>query len=472
MIQLNFLKGIMEKIGNNQSNYLRSFGSRILCELNDLKRSPATVADELGYSLEHVNSILDGQALESDYHEFINRMGRIYPVDHLQLCLLKDDTINGITYVSANQSEKSKRVYTRIDRNKKQSEYYEYRDTAMSKLALFKPEWIAVLREVENSDPNNSDVVMNKGHFMHQITLFIGPVNFYYEDSNGKMICCEMNTGDSNYITPFVKHSFASRDKDSFTCILAVTFGESVSRAQRNLYALGIDALDSYTLSKNPRIATRQLIRQWMNNNLLTESSLDSIIKKRKSNIDIREILSTTRKITNEECDVIASCLNVGTSDIIVPDNISPKDCVLKYISNTEPHDILGETDRYKVYTLAQPENMPSVRSSILEVRTKEQNMEQPLQKSLHTYIINFDKHPVELKWEHENKLYSKVLDQNDSVYLKPFVKFSFANTNEDKSRLLIVGISTAVSISAQKELSTFIEPRRTINELETWYDC
>ena len=60
-----------------------------------------------------------------------------------------------------------------------------------------------------------------------QATLFLGPVNFYYE-LNGKKFCVEANAGDSNFISPFVKHSFTSRDGDAdagIPAIVAVTYG-------------------------------------------------------------------------------------------------------------------------------------------------------------------------------------------------------------------------------------------------------
>ena len=73
--------------------------------------------------------------------------------------------------------------------------------------------------------------------------------------------------------------------------------------------------------------------------------------------------------------------------------------------------------------------------------------------------------------WDYEGKTFSKILEINDSVYLKPFIKFSLANKSASKGQVFVVGISTAVDTRTQKELSTFIQPKRVINELETWYD-
>lgn len=87
----------------------------------------------------------------------------------------------------------------------------------MSRLGPFRPEWIKELRHVEDNDPHNPDVQFNNGHLMMQTTLFVGPVNFYYEGSDGTKRTAEMNTGDSNFISSFVPHSFASRDPVSPT---------------------------------------------------------------------------------------------------------------------------------------------------------------------------------------------------------------------------------------------------------------
>ena len=79
--------------------------------------------------------------------------------------------------MTAEDSEKSKRIMHRAGKP-----YYEYRDTAMSKVAPFRPEWIMELCSVNDNDPENSKVLQwNNGHFMHQFTYFIGNVNFYLQ---------------------------------------------------------------------------------------------------------------------------------------------------------------------------------------------------------------------------------------------------------------------------------------------------
>ena len=455
-------------IGKHQNKYLNSIGTRILCELNDLKRTMQTAAHELGYEFNELQNIINGYSTEQKTLELINKMGKVYPIDHLQLCLLEDDTINGIRFVDSKQSKQSSRIYKRPNKNGQLTNYYDYRDTAMSKLSLFKPEWIQVLREVNNCEPYNPDVVMNNGHFMHQVTMFIGPVNFYYEDSDGHRHCCEMNTGDSNYITPFMKHSFASRDKDSFTCILAVTFGADVSRSQRELYALGPEAIDNLNIGREK--ASRKLIKQHMNNNFFTSDILNKIIG--HSDFNINSLLNSDNKITEKQYQLIASALGVNVSDLKPPNNKKQDECVIKYIKNLTPHFFyVKNKKRYEIYTLAKSLKIPTLTSTIIKVTNNEHDLSHSFKKTLHTYIINFSEYPTEIKWKTPNGTFTKTINKYDSVYIKPFVSFSLKNTTNKNSSLFVVGIPTSINTQTQKELSSLMKPERVINDLETWYD-
>ena len=85
--------------------------------------------------------------------------------------------MDGVLIMRA-KSKKSARVFKRKDRLQKYTDYYEYRDTVTSNISPFKPEWIKELRYVDNSDPENPDVAYNNGHFLHQMTAFIGQLTF------------------------------------------------------------------------------------------------------------------------------------------------------------------------------------------------------------------------------------------------------------------------------------------------------
>jgi len=228
-----------------KQKYFELIGSRIRSELNDLKRTPESAAKELKFNLSELNLILEGQASKSHINLLIEKMGEFYPIDISDLYILKDDCTNGIKVMTSQSSTKTTRVFNRKNKNSSLTPYYEYRDSAMSKLGPFKPEWIKELRYVDDNDPGNPEVAYNNGHFLHQLTFFVGPVNFYWKE-NGKCFCEEMNTGDSNYISPFYPHSFTSRDNSKEAIIIAVTFGGEVRRAQKEMYWLGPERVQKY----------------------------------------------------------------------------------------------------------------------------------------------------------------------------------------------------------------------------------
>ena len=469
----------MDQTGERQSNeslkspYLQAIGSRILSELNDLKRTVGAAAKDLDIPICELHNIIKGKSTEAAANQLISKMGQVYPIDHLQLHLLKDDTLDGVKFMTAEESKKTSRIYDRLDKSGNLSPYYEYRDTAMSRLALFKPEWISQLRTVDNSDPDNADMILNNGHFMHQITLFVGPVNFYYEDLDGTVHCCEMNTGDCNYITPYMKHSFTNRSKDEFAYIVACTLGGEVSRAQRELYALGQSSLNKYVLDyRDTHKASVQMIKQHMDNDMLTVDNMESLLKEKGLKVDIREIFNTHRAIKIEEYESIANVLDIEIGDIMVPKYKPEEECVVKFISENKPHPFPNKKNvLYNIHTLARTSKMPLLKSSIIDVVTDTADLTHCIQKSLHTYMINFGDCPVNIKWEYEGKVLINTIDPGDSVYLKPFVKFAFGNRSNKSARMLVVGISSAISLAAQKELSTLVDPNRVINDLEPWYD-
>jgi hypothetical protein len=71
----------------------------------------------------------------------------------------QDDTVEGIIICRADDSLGSSRKFSRDDRSGDHSIYYEYRDTAMSLTAAFKPEWIQPIRTVI-SDKNTTSCVL------------------------------------------------------------------------------------------------------------------------------------------------------------------------------------------------------------------------------------------------------------------------------------------------------------------------
>ena len=175
---------MMEKQEDSQSKKLIKSGKNFLGILNDIKRRPEDAARELKVSLDEINSILSGKKeLSAD---IIEKATKIWPVNARDFYIIHDDCPQGIKIMRSEESKQSSRIMERAGHP-----YYEYRDTAMSKTAPFRPEWIMELCSVDDNDPRNKLVQWNNGHFLHQFTYFIGEVNFYYIDSDGeKKSCC------------------------------------------------------------------------------------------------------------------------------------------------------------------------------------------------------------------------------------------------------------------------------------------
>ena len=206
----------MIEVNVEEQLQLKKSGQTFLGILNDIKRRPEDAASELGVTTNEIYSIINGEKPISQ--DLVDKATRIWPVNSRDFFNIRDDCPLGVKIMTAEESKQSSRIMDRAGKP-----YYEYRDTAMSTTASFRPEWIEELCIVENNDATSTIVQWNNGHFMHQFTYFVGNVNFYYEENGIKKIAV-MKTGDSMYITPFTRHTFATRSgSDTNGLILALT---------------------------------------------------------------------------------------------------------------------------------------------------------------------------------------------------------------------------------------------------------
>ena len=227
------------------AQYKTNVGHVILGLLNGIKHTPKTIAPILNINPEELENIISGElGLTSDIEAKLCSIIGInqrdfYPAEAQHLFPVIDDTNDGVVIFRAQDTLKSRRTLTRGPAN---TPYYVYADTAMTNISTFRPEWIKQLyvHDGENAD-ELPDWAFNKGHFEHQVTYFIGPVNFYWIGKEGERRVCQMDTGDTNYIVPFVPHSFTTR-REGEGLILAVTYGGAISN---NEFRSKIEALST-----------------------------------------------------------------------------------------------------------------------------------------------------------------------------------------------------------------------------------
>ena len=451
----------------SQPSHLELLGRRILSEANDLKRTPEALANELGYELSVINAAISGRADLEVVQTILSRMCEKYPISLANLWVDQ-----GVKIMRAKDSCTTARIFSRKNRSDKEADYYEYRDTVMSRTAAFKPEWIQPIRVVEDNAPDNPDVAYNKGHFLHQCTFFIGEVNFYWE-KNGIKHCAEMNTGDSNYITPFIPHSFTSRNKDELGVIIAVTFGGDVSNALNEITQVGAQSIEAMTDNhKNDAVAFRLRLERYLNVESLSNSELTNRLTKAGMKWDqASEIVGGKLLPSKKQIELIAEVLKLRTQDLFV-NPIEPDDLVV--IKNSQkiearPFPNSNRPD-YQLKELASTRHLPYLRGLDITVLPNTNEDRSCFCHHLHEYIYNYGKIPIYLSWA-DNKL--EIIQPGDSVYIQPMISHSFAiNETTQLGHLVAVRIPGMLTDSVIDEFSRFPPDRRNRAIMETgkWF--
>jgi len=449
---------IEESIGN--SHQIKS-GKNFLGILNDIKRRPEDAANELNVPLKEIQAIIEGkQALTP---ELINKAIEIWPINARDFYIIQDDCQLGIKIMRAGESLKSSRIMNRAGKP-----YYEYRDTAMSTVAPFRPEWILELCHVDNNEPTNPDVQWNNGHFMHQFTYFIGDVNFYYKDELGNKKVAVMNTGDSMYITPFTPHTFTSRKGSKENgLILALTYGGKLTGdVQQELSGLSVELGSNFALDfSSKENASASLIKYHRE---ISNLSLNELSK--RTNIPLNELKNfenATKLPTFSELDMIAKALTINVRDLLPNDKIEDK-VIVKHHNEGKTWFYPENTNNYEFRELASTTALPF--SKALEIKVmKSDNTDLDLESGVHQYVYNVGSTPVQINWKSDNQNYDETINPDDSLYLKPFVKHSFSGNG----KLLVLRIGGKISGDSQRELSIVGKKNasRAISETMQWFD-
>jgi methylphosphonate synthase len=345
--------------------------------------------------------------------------------------------------------------------------YYEYRDTAMSKTAPFRPEWIMELCSVDDNDPRNKLVQWNNGHFLHQFTYFIGEVNFYYIDSDGEKKVAVMNTGDSMYITPFVSHSFASRNGAKQPgLILALTYGSKITgdiqQELSTLLNLGQEfALDFSTVEKS----TSALLKYFRE---ISSLSLDEISK--RADIPANKIVEfESGKTTPSNIDLqnLAKALTANLRDLLPNDKTENK-VIVKHHDEGKKWFYPNQTRAYEFVELANTTILPYSKSFEIKINNVDNN-ELDLRAGLHQYVYNIGNNTITINWVLDGQIFSEKIHPNDSLCIKPFVEHNFRG----EGKLLVLRIGGKIVGDSQRELS-FVgkeNTKRAISETMQWFN-
>lgn len=446
---------------------LKHIGSLLLSEINDLKRTPEVVAEETDIDLQEIQSVIGGKAGVETCFRVIEKITDFYPLSFSQMWLDADDTDGGVVIMRAQDSKDSARIFSRPKFPSGDEPYYEYRDTAMSRLGPFKPEWISMLRVVDDVDPINPDVVYNKGHFMHQVTYFIGAVNFYWEEGGTKH-CVPMEDGGSCYIRPFVPHSFASRDSSNPGLIIAVTYQGEVRRALAAFLQTPIPQIYGSSSEKGQTF--------WQNLRLQLEAESRSGaeflagLDLGKYSSALGDGSSCYEVPTGEEIRRMARELCVSTTELVGRSEadqnavsiLQPKDGVRGSFSDES-------FSSYRVRRLVRTRFQPWMKAMEFTIAGDDRDSPE-MSHILHQYTYNCGPEAVEVERASGEKT---VLEPGDSMYLAPKTSHRFISVDRDsESRVLVIRVAGGLSVSALSEFHgyAFEGRNRVFGESMRWF--
>ncbi len=456
---------------DKDAGYRKLLGARVLSEANDLKRTRQALASELGKPQAFVDAVIDGTASVADAQDLMRSMAEVYPISLSDLWLERDDSDDGVIIMTGDASERTARVFDRQDRDGNLTPYYEYRDTAMSRLGPFKPEWIRELRMVDDANPDNPDVAYNNGHLMHQQTFFIGEVNFYWA-LGGRNHCAEMNTGDSNYITPFVPHSFTSRNPDAPGLIVAVTFGGEIRRALDDFARLDAEtAAELASDLRDPNAAYRARLSRYLAMDSMTgEGFAQRLESSGVTHERAAALASGTQPSSSEEGRTVAEALGVRPEDLMLSGlEIDGEVVVRRADASTVRHWPNNNDFDCRLTELARTKHLPALKGFAAEVVGNSPNAP-GFRHHLFEYGYNYGDEPVALLWGEGREA---LIHPGDSACVHPMVAHRFARpSGAGEGRLCIVRVPGALNDLSMDEYARFDTAgrRRVNNETKQWF--
>ncbi len=372
----------------------------------------------------------------------------------------------------AGDSQRTGRTFERPDAAGGAGPYYEYRDTATSRFDPFKPEWIMPLRIVADSAPDNPDVAYNQGHLLHQQTFIIGKVNFYWE-VGGRKRSAELKTGDSNYITPFVPHSFASRDRAAPGLIVAVTFSGAAKRNSSEFSRIG-SAVDNLVGDmRDARAALAAKVHRFRSAESISVEELGSRMVKLGVAEDRAMALSEGRLLPSmEEIEVLSVALCVRPMDLAVTE-LQPEEEVVVRSGAEVPARLwfAGNFSCCRLKELVRTRHQPELRGFDVEVFACAGGVESGFCHGLYEYLYNYGDQPIELKWADGS---NAILYPGDSASVRPMVPhiFGLERSGRTSGQVLVVRVGGSLDASALDDYSRFdpIGRQRLVRETTRWY--
>jgi len=276
-----------------------------------------------------------------------------------------------------------------------------------------------------------------------------------------------MKTGDSMYISPFVPHTFTSRNKQSNGLILALTYGNKLTGdVKQELSGLSIEAGSQFSLdfsTKEKSSASLLKFHRDISSLPINEVSIRTKIPAHT----IIELENAKRLPTHDEIILLARSYNVNSRELIADDKIEKK-VVVKPHSECKKWYYPDNSKIYEFVELASTTSLPFSKAFEINV----QNSDIPdydFKVGLHQFIYNIGENELLLNWEFNDKKYTKLIQPGDSIYIKPFIKHNFRGNG----KLIVLRVGGRIPGDSQRELSLIggRNTKRAISETMQWFD-
>ena len=447
---------------------LSKLGLRVIEEANNLKRTKKALAEELNIKPSYLEKIINGKCNLKEKQDFIKMMLKKYPIDKTKLENLESEPFHSFTILDKNTSKNSARIFKRKNSLGKINDYYEYRDTAMNKYSPIYPEWIKPLVIVNNNNPRNRLVCYNKGHLLHQFTFFIGEVNFYWKDDLGYH-CKVMNTGDSNYIPPFVPHSFSSRNKNKLGLIIAVTFADILRFSRSKFTNYTKKNIEEFSGKKNSKFSYFYLfIKDFINKNFLDENSLiEKMLLNGINKNTAKNIINGKKTPSNQHINKLSKVFSIPYSKLKTMIANETSKVINKNFALSSKKRIFKDKISFNVWYLAKSNYDNFLNTFIMEVDAETKKYE--VFHQMHEYVFNYSESEIILKIS--NKMY--VLKPEESAIINPHIKhYFYTKENVKSARLLIIRVGEEFSQDFIHMYAGLSESsrRRIFEEVSQWF--
>lgn len=444
-------------------------GVLVRTALNDIKRQVISVARETGLSEKNINRLIDGKEYdEASIDATVRLLHKHYPVPKRHFMLDEDTSECGAWFMTREESEASARTMKRTNVRGEEYAYYNYMDTATSSISPFKPELIYQLVEVGDDDPMNPLVVMNKGHLLGQLTFFLGPVNFYYT-VRGVRKCRAMNTGESCLITPFVPHSFTSRDLSApVSAIVAVTFSGHVREALSQLVHLDMAKICDCAGDARDAVGVRQrLVERFLELRGVDKAGVIESLAARHVESATSEAMLCGEVVDAESTAELASVLDVHASDLEAC--FLPEDEEVVFSGLAYSLDLWKQRESGK-QAFASAKHMSLCGGYDWVIEGKQ--CEAPSQFFI--FMFNYGDVPVTIGWAGKDAgvEHTRVLMPFGSATFKPCMQLQFSVEANKKGFLAVFKVSGCVNVGVLQEISLFAQDgvRQMTSTKSPWF--